>query len=101
MLVVFIYITSVTSNEKFTLKTKPLIIRFLVIFPLILINKLPKNFINNTTNFSNKTQEFIINKFINLPIIILIIIIIIYLLITLIATVKITKIKLGPLRQKY
>lgn len=107
ILILFIYITRVASNEKFKFSYK-LIITIIIILLLIL----SLNMIDSYFNYLNlniydliiqnqpKLFKLSIIKFINWPNNLIIFIIIIYLLITLIAVVKITKIQYGPLRQK-
>nr|WOC30369.1 NADH dehydrogenase subunit 6 [Eodorcadion gorbunovi] len=107
MLILFIYMTSVASNEKFKFSYKlftfmmimMLLMLFLIIidsyyFNLILINSLN----NQNLNFN---LYLTMNKFLTWPMNLIFYLIIIYLLITLIMVVKITSIKSGPLRQKF
>nr|YP_010631657.1 NADH dehydrogenase subunit 6 [Propomacrus bimucronatus]AFQ62296.1 NADH dehydrogenase subunit 6 [Cheironitis sp. MJTNT-2012]WBP61435.1 NADH dehydrogenase subunit 6 [Propomacrus bimucronatus] len=103
MLVLFIYMTSVASNEKFSysMKTKmTLAIVSMTAAPILLIDSFFPNLstfnpetLNNTVNFTLS-----LNKFLNLPSNVIMYMMIIYLLITLIAIVKITSFKNGPLR---
>lgn len=104
ILVLFIYITRVASNEKFTFSIKITI--FLIIITSIIIITLfvDTYFTNiNTLNLeslpTNTIFSISLNKFINYPINIILFILILYLLLALIAVVKITDIKKGPLRQ--
>nr|UBN08882.1 NADH dehydrogenase subunit 6 [Panesthia obtusa] len=103
MLVLFIYITSLASNEMFIMSTK-LLCLLMIITPMmmfmlktnfpILINQESLMFltINNSTSLP-------LIKLYNYPTGMLTIMMAIYLLITLIAVVKITNIFSGPLRQ--
>nr|AFQ62208.1 NADH dehydrogenase subunit 6 [Xyletinus sp. XYL01] len=101
MLVVFIYMTSVASNEKISINYKFLILS-LLFSPLILVfNIFMKNLMNNSSNMILKSQESMMIKFMIFPYFMMMMMMIIYLLITLIATVKITRLNMGPLRQKY
>nr|QHD19749.1 NADH dehydrogenase subunit 6 [Epilachna admirabilis] len=108
LLILFIYMTSIASNEKFKFN---FIIFFMsmIIFstmmfsikdPLILNNFHLKNDLilnyNNTYNFNLS-----MSKFYNIPYLKIMLITIIYLLITMIASVKICKINMGPLRQMF
>nr|AVN67423.1 NADH dehydrogenase subunit 6 [Gromphadorhina grandidieri] len=103
MLVLFIYVTSLASNEMFTLST-PLIITMMFTTPFILI-LLNKSFImkSQETLMFQSTLNTLINlpliKLYNLPTNIITIILASYLFLTLIAVVKITNIFVGPLRQ--
>nr|QNP09906.1 NADH dehydrogenase subunit 6 [Ochthebius sp. IBE<ESP> RA617] len=105
MLVLFIYMTSIASNEKFKFNMK-LTIMMLMIFLMImaimmLINK-NLLLINNFNYFINSYNNYLMmSKFYNKPSNIIMFIMIIYLFITLIAVVKITEFKSGPLRQKF
>nr|YP_009652511.1 NADH dehydrogenase subunit 6 [Sarcophaga princeps]QCF45772.1 NADH dehydrogenase subunit 6 [Sarcophaga princeps] len=112
MLVLFIYVTSLASNEMFTFSIKLMIttiIMFLLsISILFFIDK------NILTQYSNMEIESIFNmnsyilensmslmKLYNYPTNLLTIMLMNYLLITLIAVVKITKLFKGPLRPMF
>nr|AXS66548.1 NADH dehydrogenase subunit 6 [Bostrichoidea sp. 6 KM-2017] len=97
MLIVFIYMTSVASNEKVLINMKPML---MTILPLLMIESSTHNNFHNST-MTNKNLEFSIMKYLNLPLMILMFMLMVFLIITLIATVKITKVDNGPLRQKY
>lgn len=113
ILVLFIYVTSLASNEIFNFSIKLLIIRatiFSSIFLLFIF--IDKNIIiNYLINYENEsiilTKSFLIensiilNKLYNFPINIITIILIIYLFLTLIAVVKITNVFEGPLRPRF
>lgn len=117
MLILFIYITSLASNETFLFKINVtliknlliitiifLIILFIIDFKSLLIN-------NKITNYDNRNifliknlieqNNLMLNKIYNFPINIITILLVNYLFLTLIATVKITNIFKGPLRPKY
>ncbi|RCK67890.1 hypothetical protein DT076_18960 [Desertihabitans brevis] len=109
ILVLFIYVTSLASNEIFTFSIK-LIITTIIIFLLriSILFFIDKNIL---TQYYNIEIESIFNinsyilensislvKLYNYPTNLLTIILINYLLITLIAVVKITKLFKGPLR---
>nr|ARH53958.1 NADH dehydrogenase subunit 6 [Nacerdes carniolica] len=104
MLILFIYMTSIASNEKF--KFKPLLFTLMII-PLISF-LLPTEFLININNQNTEILMFnfiplitkSMTKFINFQSNFMLIFLIIYLFLTLIATVKITNFKTGPLRQK-
>nr|AMH85705.1 NADH dehydrogenase subunit 6 [Ocyptamus sativus] len=110
MLVLFIYVTSLASNEMFTLSMKMLMllmINFMIMSILmIFMDKmiLMFNSLNNEMTSISLLNSYImentlnLNKLYNYPTNIITILLINYLLITLIATVKITKLFYGPLR---
>uniref|UniRef100_A0AAN0LHH6 NADH-ubiquinone oxidoreductase chain 6 n=1 Tax=Teucriogethes sp. TaxID=3123426 RepID=A0AAN0LHH6_9CUCU len=108
MLILFIYMTSIASNEKFKFSMK-LFMLFIIMmfFSLILINLdsfflnyLVKN--NETTYFNMKLNNSLsLMKFMNFPNNMILFMIFIYLFITLIAVTKICDKSMGPLRQKF
>ena len=104
ILVLFIYITSVASNEKFKFSDK-LIILITTTLILIILDQFPRYQISYNSDISISRiitiYQLSLRKYINLPSNWIIISIIIYLLVTLIAVVKITNISYGPLRQKF
>nr|ALO70401.1 NADH deshydrogenase subunit 6 [Bolitobius castaneus] len=106
MLVLFIYMTSIASNEKFNFSNK-MLISVISLIPLnCLFLYFDQYFINmmklnlDSINFNFKFY-FSLSKFINYPSLLILIMMILYLFITLIAVVKITNINSGPLRQKF
>lgn len=112
ILVLFIYVTSLASNEIFTFSTKiffiNLFILLLFIFSLFFIDK--SLILSYTINYDLeavssikaflKENIFTLNKIYNFPLNLVTIILIIYLFLTLIAVVKITNVFEGPLRPK-
>nr|YP_009185837.1 NADH dehydrogenase subunit 6 [Euryusa optabilis]ALO70558.1 NADH deshydrogenase subunit 6 [Euryusa optabilis] len=109
MLVLFIYMTSIASNELFNYSNSLMIMIFISINLMLLTLILMDHFFINMNlifiesmklnNFNNYPLS--LTKFFNYPSMMLIFMMITYLFITLIAIVKITKIEFGPLRQKY
>nr|YP_010759139.1 NADH dehydrogenase subunit 6 [Myladina unguiculina]WEX49729.1 NADH dehydrogenase subunit 6 [Myladina unguiculina] len=102
MLVLFMYMTSIASNEKFMFNMKYLMLSPFIVMPLILpYFNIELNLMNNETMMftMNKIINTSLNKYINFPLNILLMFTIIYLLLALIATVKITNFKKGPVRQ--
>nr|YP_010596327.1 NADH dehydrogenase subunit 6 [Sthenias yunnanus]WAJ61229.1 NADH dehydrogenase subunit 6 [Sthenias yunnanus] len=107
LLILFIYMTSVASNEKFKFSIK----LFLILTPIFLVtsfyviadafffNIILSNDLMNQAKTSN--FKLSLNKFITYPLSSIFYLLIVYLLVTLIMVVKITDIKSGPLRQKY
>nr|YP_010491836.1 NADH dehydrogenase subunit 6 [Dinothenarus chrysocomus]UWM92622.1 NADH dehydrogenase subunit 6 [Dinothenarus chrysocomus] len=106
MLVLFIYMTSIASNEKFMFSNFLFSFMIYMIILMLPTYLLMDNMFINMTNFSenfnlNYMYSMNLNKFFNYPSNIILFMMIIYLFITLIAVVKITDIKFGPLRQKF
>nr|YP_010309792.1 NADH dehydrogenase subunit 6 [Megetra punctata]UMR54909.1 NADH dehydrogenase subunit 6 [Megetra punctata] len=103
MLILFIYMTSIASNEKFTLSFKSLFM-FLPLMSLMLpISMLfwsDTPIMNDMISFKINNLTISMIKYTYLPMNILLTFMIIYLFITLIVTVKIIETKSGPLRQK-
>nr|WIL79845.1 NADH dehydrogenase subunit 6 [Omadius sp.] len=107
MLILFIYMTSIASNEKFMFSNKLMFLLMIWIFStitLVILDSYFNYFITNNfeTIIKNKSLLFnnSINKFFNYPNFMIFYTSIIYLLITLIAVVKISNINFGPLRPK-
>nr|YP_010242118.1 NADH dehydrogenase subunit 6 [Lyssa zampa]QTI83033.1 NADH dehydrogenase subunit 6 [Lyssa zampa]UNP54439.1 NADH dehydrogenase subunit 6 [Lyssa zampa] len=111
LLVLFIYVCSVASNELFkinlNMKITILLLTMMIMFmQLIFFNNLNwMNFNNNmemnmffNLMFLNNENKINLNKLYNNQTYLIMILMIIYLFITLIATVKITNIFYGPLR---
>nr|QXJ80266.1 NADH dehydrogenase subunit 6 [Rhodoprasina callantha] len=111
LLVLFIYVSSIASNEMFYLSNNMKIIFFIMILLMILtqsffyknlnwmnlINNLEMNNFFNLMFFNNE-NKINLNKMYNNYSSMLMMMLIIYLFITLIAIVKITNIFYGPLR---
>uniref|UniRef100_UPI0030036FCB NADH dehydrogenase subunit 6 n=1 Tax=Parotis marginata TaxID=990162 RepID=UPI0030036FCB len=116
LLVLFIYVSSIASNEMFSISfnmkmTFFLSIFFICILSLFLMNNLNwLNFninnmeMNNMFNmflFFNNENKINLSKLYNNQTFLIMMMMIIYLLITLIAMVKITNIFYGPLRSSF
>nr|QNE85511.1 NADH dehydrogenase subunit 6 [Empis trigramma] len=110
MLVLFIYVTSLASNEMFSLSLNLMIYAMLamtsMMILMLIMDKMPfittlmnneMNEIYNLNSFMNE-NIFNLNKLYNFPTNMLTLLLINYLLITLIAIVKITNVFYGPLR---
>nr|YP_010578904.1 NADH dehydrogenase subunit 6 [Eotmethis rufemarginis]UZP47304.1 NADH dehydrogenase subunit 6 [Eotmethis rufemarginis] len=110
MLVLFIYITSIASNEMFQLKSISVILTgimwLILTISLILLDKslyidLLKNsdtsLTTNNMNFQEMTMS--LNKIYNNPTFLITMMMMIYLFLTLLAVVKITNINQGPIRK--
>lgn len=110
ILVLFIYVTSLASNEIFSISIKSFLFRSIFIIIIIFItyifidqiilsinifNEEISSLNNNIFSIENSLR---LNKLYNFPTNYITILLINYLLITLIAIVKITKLFYGPLR---
>nr|YP_009492427.1 NADH dehydrogenase subunit 6 [Dorysthenes paradoxus]AWI69844.1 NADH dehydrogenase subunit 6 [Dorysthenes paradoxus] len=108
MLVLFIYMTSIASNEKFKFSPKitmmALMFLSMSMLTLMLMDKSIINLVESSYDLMNQNSEMenskSMIKFFNYPMSSNTYMIIMYLLITLIMAVKITNIQYGPLRQK-
>nr|UFZ13931.1 NADH dehydrogenase subunit 6 [Protochauliodes sp.] len=110
MLVLFIYMTSLASNEKFSFSMNNLLFNSFILMILTLIFMFSDNFImiinnlNIDMNFMNnfitiKENHLDLIKLYNYPIMNITLLLVNYLFLTLIIVVKITNINYGPLRQ--
>nr|UFZ13148.1 NADH dehydrogenase subunit 6 [Ctenochauliodes punctulatus] len=107
MLVLFIYMTSLASNELFSLSTKMIIINLMTMTILmIMLFMYNTHYINNMNLDSsliyyimNQENSIELNKLYNFPTMNLTLILINYLFLTLIIVVNITNINYGPLRK--
>nr|YP_009434148.1 NADH dehydrogenase subunit 6 [Hycleus phaleratus]APB02801.1 NADH dehydrogenase subunit 6 [Hycleus phaleratus]ATP06065.1 NADH dehydrogenase subunit 6 [Hycleus phaleratus] len=106
MLILFIYMTSIASNEKFNLKIELLLFLTISIFISFLVS-LSNHYMsdsytkNELTLIENFHLNFSMIKFISFPMNLILLFMIIYLFLALIAIVKIIDRKQGPLRPKY
>nr|WNN64250.1 NADH dehydrogenase subunit 6 [Ceresium sinicum ornaticolle] len=106
MLILFIYMTSVASNEKFKLSYSMSIL-FLVMVIISMSTMFIDQILINMETFNYDLTPLYMNnslsmsKFINFPTNKIMVLVISYLLIALIMVVKITNIQYGPLRQKF
>ena len=104
LLVLFTYITTLASNEKFNFNAN-LIFKVSLIPPFIILISTKFNFIN-PLNLITIHQEYfypqkfnnLIRKFLDYPINLFLFLIIWFLFFSIISTVKITDFKKGPLR---
>nr|APX39885.1 NADH dehydrogenase subunit 6 [Clytra espanoli] len=108
MLVLFMYMTSVASNEKFKFSPAMAIIismTTLASLAMFLIDSTlyttPLQVLETTSASSSKSSGLLLNKYLNYPHSTIYILMVMYLLITLIAIVKITIKAKGTLRQKF
>nr|QRW36355.1 NADH dehydrogenase subunit 6 [Hydroporus sp. IBE<ESP> AN585] len=113
MLILFMYMTSLASNEKFKISKNIIIIMMMMMLILIISynnDSLLLEYINKNSNFMESLNNLMMLKnenslslymLYNNPNFLINILMINYLLITLIAVIKITKSNNGPLRQKF
>nr|AFC36308.1 NADH dehydrogenase subunit 6 [Chelonarium sp. MJTNT-2012] len=106
MLVLFIYMTSIASNEKFKFSMKTLMIMMTLMMMSATTILIDQNLMNTnikseeiTKALTKTSYEMMLTKFMNMPMSMIMTMLIIYLLIAMIATVKITNINKGPLRK--
>nr|AXS65422.1 NADH dehydrogenase subunit 6 [Coleoptera sp. 17 KM-2017] len=102
MLILFIYMTSLASNEKIIFNKKLMFFLMLIMITSFLLNFTPFNSLNLNSEMINLTKNSFninISKYLNFPSNLIYMFMIIYLLLTLIAVVKISNFKKGPLRQ--
>nr|ALO71048.1 NADH deshydrogenase subunit 6 [Pselaphinae sp. 6 EF-2015] len=100
LLILFMYMTSIASNEILKFSTTYLLPILLLIITGLFMKFFTDNFYSLKFYINLNNNEFMI-KFFNTPNNKIMFLLITYLLITLIATVKITNIKYGPIRQKF
>nr|YP_010728564.1 NADH dehydrogenase subunit 6 [Helota yehi]WEA76650.1 NADH dehydrogenase subunit 6 [Helota yehi] len=105
MLILFIYMTSIASNEKFKFSMKMFFFTCMSLSMIFVINLFFDQYFAYYMSIMTQNFMFINNysmsKFINFPNNLILFTIINYLLLTLIAVVKISKIEYGPLRQMF
>nr|YP_009469675.1 NADH dehydrogenase subunit 6 [Dermestes maculatus]AVE15406.1 NADH dehydrogenase subunit 6 [Dermestes maculatus] len=106
MLILFVYMTSVASNEKFKFSLKSvMIIPLSILLVFFFKETFSYSFFWNKSEMmdllNQNNQMISMSKFFNEPFMMIMIMMMIYLLITLIAVVKITNINYGALRQKF
>nr|AND96273.1 NADH deshydrogenase subunit 6 [Onthophagus cf. taurinus] len=99
MLVLFIYMTSVASNEKFLPSIKLfLFIMFMLFIYMIMILLIDPFYFTINNNYLESNNNLSLNKYFNFPNLIIMFMLIMYLLISLLVIVKITSFKKGSLR---
>nr|ALO70610.1 NADH deshydrogenase subunit 6 [Staphylinidae sp. 2 EF-2015] len=104
MLILFIYMTSIASNEKFKFSMKLLLYSLMFILIFIMFMMFMDNlFLFNFMNIKSFSMNFFmtLNKFFSYPNFLIFLMLIIYLLITMIMVVKIININKGPLRKMF
>nr|WHM51924.1 NADH dehydrogenase subunit 6 [Incisitermes schwarzi] len=101
MLVLFIYVASLASNEMFSLSTKTTMTAVMMVMATAMIKDWTTINSTETTALNTSTQNSIItltSKLYNQPSGVMTILMALYLLMTLIVVVKITDVSSGPLR---
>nr|APX39820.1 NADH dehydrogenase subunit 6 [Psylliodes fusiformis] len=108
LLILFIYMTSIASNEKFKFNKNLTIIMMLTIMITMIMMIMDLFYFNYFMNiqdnkfiFLNYNNNWSFKKYFNYPNFNMMTMMIMYLFITLIAIVKITNNSYGPLRQKF
>nr|YP_010117815.1 NADH dehydrogenase subunit 6 [Cryptotermes havilandi]QPN53787.1 NADH dehydrogenase subunit 6 [Cryptotermes havilandi]URX52848.1 NADH dehydrogenase subunit 6 [Cryptotermes havilandi]URX52887.1 NADH dehydrogenase subunit 6 [Cryptotermes havilandi] len=101
MLVLFIYVASLASNEMFSLSTKMMLLSTGMMMGAAMIKKWTTHNSSDSTAYNTTSNEIILmtSKLYNQPSGTLTILMALYLLMTLIVVVKITNVSKGPLRQ--
>nr|YP_010625983.1 NADH dehydrogenase subunit 6 [Parainocellia braueri]WBK02729.1 NADH dehydrogenase subunit 6 [Parainocellia braueri] len=101
MMILFIYMTSLASNEKYQFSSSFFFMNISLLFLFIIMLFIIDPFYFNSINMNNEMNITLnLNKLYNLNSKNITLISIIYLLFTLITVIKITNKNLGPLRQK-
>nr|APX40665.1 NADH dehydrogenase subunit 6 [Mantura chrysanthemi] len=105
MLILFIYMTSIASNEKFKFNNKLSLLLLLILIIMCMLLLIDNYYLNMNSQNSNiyfmMNNNISMNKYFNFPNNFIMTMMIIYLFITLIAVVKITKISYGPIRKNF
>nr|YP_010536439.1 NADH dehydrogenase subunit 6 [Chaetocnema confinis]UYC28917.1 NADH dehydrogenase subunit 6 [Chaetocnema confinis] len=97
MMVLFIYMTSIASNEKF--KINPLM--FIILLITLIMTFFTEFPIIETMNFSTYQFKFMFKKYLDYPHLMITLFMMTYLFICLILVIKMTNNKQGALRQKF
>nr|UBA17452.1 NADH dehydrogenase subunit 6 [Peruphasma schultei] len=100
MMVLFIYMTSLTPNMLFSLSLKKILIMLLTLMFIMTIFKWNKTIYNNDMMNMNTTNLILIKMY-SSPMNISVIMLANYLLFTMITVFKITESNMGPLRMTY
>nr|YP_009590120.1 NADH dehydrogenase subunit 6 [Magicicada septendecula]YP_009590133.1 NADH dehydrogenase subunit 6 [Magicicada tredecula]AWV83715.1 NADH dehydrogenase subunit 6 [Magicicada tredecula]QBM09105.1 NADH dehydrogenase subunit 6 [Magicicada septendecula]QBM09118.1 NADH dehydrogenase subunit 6 [Magicicada septendecula]QBM09131.1 NADH dehydrogenase subunit 6 [Magicicada septendecula]QBM09144.1 NADH dehydrogenase subunit 6 [Magicicada septendecula] len=103
MLILFMYMSSIASNEKFYFSMKLLILNMIIWILIMIMNTISfkMDSINKLLEMNNLFDSFMIKKLYMFPSGMMTIMLVIYLLFTLIVVVNIISIKLSPLRSKF
>nr|AFU50257.1 NADH dehydrogenase subunit 6 [Spilopyra sumptuosa]QUB07186.1 NADH dehydrogenase subunit 6 [Spilopyra sumptuosa] len=106
MLILFIYMTNISSNEKFKYSQNLMLLNLFFMLIMMLMIYYELNFFNlilnlNEMNLNFKKINISFSKYFSYPNNMITYMLIIYLFITLIMVSKITKFNKGPLRKNY
>nr|AYM85174.1 NADH dehydrogenase subunit 6 [Galerucella sp. EMHAU-15070821] len=107
MLILFLYMTSIASNEKFKLNMNIMFMLMILFFFTIMLMTSDPLILNLETQMiemklnQKLNHSLSMTKYFNFPNLLMLLLIINYLFLTLIAIVKITSLSYGPLRQKF
>nr|AXS66218.1 NADH dehydrogenase subunit 6 [Cerambycidae sp. 1 KM-2017] len=106
MLVLFLYMTSVASNEKFMWSFKLFVNFTLLMIISFTVSMIIDSFLESENIYFQELEKIFqtkkyLNKYLNFPSSPLLFLIISYLLIVMIMVVKMTDSKYGPIRQKF
>nr|YP_009744663.1 NADH dehydrogenase subunit 6 [Neotermes koshunensis]QIG86657.1 NADH dehydrogenase subunit 6 [Neotermes koshunensis]URX54094.1 NADH dehydrogenase subunit 6 [Neotermes sp. 3 AB-2022a] len=101
MLVLFIYVASLASNEMFSLSTKMMVMAMMMTATMLMIKDQTTIDSKETEPYTTASNEIITmtSKLYNQPNGTMTILMALYLLMTLIVVVKVTNVSMGPLRQ--
>nr|QGA74038.1 NADH dehydrogenase subunit 6 [Chalcophana sp. N69] len=102
MLILFVYMTSVASNEKFKLNLMLVTAATTTFLTSMLFNKSEMNLsfkIKETLNFNSNNTKTMLTKYFNFPSMTIMMFMMIFLLLTLVVIVKLTKKSMGPIRK--
>nr|QNT26957.1 NADH dehydrogenase subunit 6 [Trigonopterus daun] len=107
MLVMFIYMTSIASNEKFSMPKNSQYFIYMNLVIILSLSLSPDNFLTTLSSPEILSHQqplslnnFNMSKYFNYPGMNMMIVLMMYLLVTLIAIVKITDKSMGTLRSK-
>nr|AWV83546.1 NADH dehydrogenase subunit 6 [Magicicada tredecim]AWV83559.1 NADH dehydrogenase subunit 6 [Magicicada tredecim]AWV83572.1 NADH dehydrogenase subunit 6 [Magicicada tredecim]AWV83585.1 NADH dehydrogenase subunit 6 [Magicicada tredecim]AWV83598.1 NADH dehydrogenase subunit 6 [Magicicada tredecim] len=103
MLILFMYMSSIASNEKFYFSMKLLTLNMIIWILIMTLNiiSFKMDNVNKLLEMNNLFDGFMIKKLYMFPSGMMTILMVIYLLLTLIVVVNIVSIKLSPLRSKF
>nr|AND96497.1 NADH deshydrogenase subunit 6 [Onthophagus nr. babirussa] len=101
MLVLFIYMTSVASNEKFSPSIKLFMFLMFMLFIYLSLIMIDPFYMSINNNYMEIKHNLSLNKYFNFPNLTIMFMLIMYLLVSLLIIVKITSFKKGSLRSNF